>query len=347
MSDSATQAPAPAAAPQTMSTAEAAQKLAERRQAAAAPAQPNASDAARILGQRAAAARQERLAEATRQAQGSAPAEGSNVEDDQTPLGEARDETANDGSPTGTEAQAEDEPGEAQTIDLGEGLTVTLDEIRDGFMMKADHTRKTQSLAEERKAFEADRAQRLSVTDTLIEALRQRIGQPKTLRQYVSEMGSDEGLLKFSEQQEQLDAINAAMNVRHQENTHHINLAKTATINALAETHGDKAATIFSDAVQYAKAQTGLDESYLTGALAHPAAIAMVNDAKAYRELQKNKGQVQRFVADKPKVIKPGAKVSAQGAQHNVIQNAQAKLKSSGQLADAVALLRARRGTRG
>jgi hypothetical protein len=49
------------------------------------------------------------------------------------------------------------------------------------------------------------------------------------------------------------------------------------------------------------------------------------------------------MIADKPRVVKPGAKVSHQAAGQSAIQNAHARLKSSGNLADAVALLRTMR----
>jgi hypothetical protein len=52
-------------------------------------------------------------------------------------------------------------------------------------------------------------------------------------------------------------------------------------------------------------------------------------------------------VADKPKVVKPGAKVSAQAANHSATQSARNKLKSSGSLSDAVAYLQAQRKTKG
>lgn len=66
----------------------------------------------------------------------------------------------------------------------------------------------------------------------------------------------------------------------------------------------------------------------------------MVDKAAKYDALQKGSGKVARMIADKPRVVRPGAKHSNQAQGQAAVRNAHAKLKSSGNLADAVALIR-------
>lgn len=49
-----------------------------------------------------------------------------------------------------------------QPIQLAEGVTVTLGQLRAGYLKDADYRRKTAALAEERRRFEAERAQHLA-----------------------------------------------------------------------------------------------------------------------------------------------------------------------------------------
>ena len=75
---------------------------------------------------------------------------------------EASDEEEVEEALESEEVEYEVEEPEAQTetaytvkID-GEEFEVTLDELRNGYQRQADYTRKSQSLAEQRKAYEAN-----------------------------------------------------------------------------------------------------------------------------------------------------------------------------------------------
>ncbi len=322
------------------------------------------SDAARTLGQRAQAARQERQAEAARQAEESAEtteseAEGGDVEDEPEAGSDAEAEgtqdeltTANGESSTETETDANTvELAEGQTIDLGEGVRVTRDEIRDGFMMKADHTRKTQALAAERKQLEADRTQRLSELDKVIAAGKQVLPQAKDLDVFVEELGAEEGLKAYSRQQKMFGELSKAWNAAENEKQRiHLD-SEAARDKDLAENY-NKA---WADPVKRDKAYTELSAYALKdGAtpeelrgMTKPWMLKALDKAAKYDALQANKGKVTTMVANKPKVVKPGARLSNQAAGQTSIQNAQAKLKSSGNIADAVQLLRAMRGGKG
>lgn len=340
--------PAAVSQPGPISVAQGAQKLAEMRAATQAKSDP--SEAARILGQRAAQARQERQAEAAKAAE-EANAQwaeaGDNEQDDEAQAAETLSEdTASGEQPDATAADADGESQSDGTIDLGDGVKVTLDEVRDGFMMKADHTRKTQALAEERKAFEADRTQRLTHLDTLIGAAQASLGQPKSMKQWLAEDPVD-GMMKFAEQQERFEQFGHLIEARQQEQARHLGQLRQATIQGLSAKHGGNADSVFSKAVQYVASKTGTDQRAVESMLLHPEAVELVNDAIAYRELKSKEGAVKRTIADKPKVTKPGAKVSAQSQNQSAVQNARASLQKSGSLKDAVAYLQAQRKARG
>lgn len=353
MSDVATNAPAPAVATGPISVAQAATMLAEKRSAGNTP---NPSDAARILGQRAAEARRERQAQAT-QAQEAPAVEaeaGSEPEDESTPIQGSDtpgDETATNGQPNETQTDEGEPAGdEPQTIELEPGLKVTLDEVRSGFMLKADHTRKTQALAEERKQLEGNVSQKLSLLERQIAALEPLKGQVKTRAQFIDEFGYAEGLDKWDEHQSR---VNAAKQLAQHTRT-------TAQKEARAKAEQDcdqhlvenynkewadpkKYDSAMIEITKHAKAigLTG-DEIYALGT--NPAAIIALDESRQFRALKASTGGVKASIADKPKVIRPGAKVSAQAGATSAATAARAQLKSSGSLADAVKYLQARRG---
>lgn len=342
----ATAAPTSAALPATgpISLAEGVARF-KAVKAADAPTANPISDAARTLGQRAREAREQRQAEQPRKPENVAlSGDGGDVEDDPTAqAGETQDEidTATGEQPNEANTGAdEDEPGEGQTIDLGDGVNVTVDEVRDNFMMKADYTRKTQSLAQERQHFEVDRSQRVDFLDKMLGAAKQMLPEFEPVHILMDRLGDGPGMREFGRQQALLQQIGTLEAARQQEQAHHSKQLRDATVKALADKHGDKAAAHYDGAVKVASEWTGMQPDYLATMMAHPAIPDIVHDAKAWRDLQASKGNVQRKVADKPRVTRPGARVSTQAAGQQQIQNAHAKLKSSGNVADAVAFWR-------
>jgi hypothetical protein len=305
------------------------------------------SEAARILAQHANRARaQARQAKIDAEAQEAAGAAAQTT--DNTPEGTDGLETDDQATLTDeadVQSEQSDDPDQAE-IDLGEGVTLTRAEIRANLLRQADYTRKTQAAAEKDKAFQKDRSERLHVLDSLIQNFANTVGQPKSLKQWISEDPID-GLGKFADQQERVEQLNAAVQLRRQEQAHHMAQLKDSTVKALAEKHGDKAQTYFDTAVDYAHKRIGGDKAMLEAALSHPEAIAIMHDAKAYRDLQAKSGEVKRAVAGKPVVVKPGAKVSSQAQTQSALQAAVATLRTSGKPADAVRAFQLQRAARG
>lgn len=319
----------------------------------------NPSEAGRILAQRGAQAREARQAEAQRQAQeaerlqAQAQADAGDQEADQEAAnnpGEGTDgldesdqlQSADAENAEGEEGQQSEEDFDQAAIDLGEGVQLTRAEIKQNLLRQADYTSKTQDLAAQRQAFEADRSERLSVLETLERHLSAQLGPVKSMKAWLAEDPVD-GMMKFAEQQERLEQLRTAQNVRQQEQAHHIQQLRDSTVKALSEKHGDKATGYFNEAVDYLHTFMGGDKAALAATVTHPVAIELLHKAQQWDKLQASQGTVKRTVAGKPAVVKPGTKVSAQAGASSKLQNAVAVLKASGNRADAVAVLRAKR----
>lgn len=334
MSDQA-QAAVPAQ-PATLTYAEAASAYAAAK--AAGIANP-VSEAARTLGQRGAQARQERLA----QAQAKPPEDAQPPENE--PSADSTPGATDDGvSPDATDP-SQDEPA-AQTIDLGEGVIVTADEVRERLMLKADHTRKTQELAEMRKGLEAERSQRLTQLDGIIGALQQKIGQPKTLKQWLAD-DPVQGLERFADQQEQMQEVNRAHQAKTQAEQHAFSEALQLRDKHLAESYN----TEWSDAAKRDADYTKLSAFALSlGAkpeqvrnMTDPWMIQVLHKASQFDALKAEGAKVTKAIADKPQIVRPGVKVSGQAAQQNSVQQGMSRLKQTGSIADAAAVLGLRR----
>lgn len=344
MTEAAQSAAAPAA-PNTLTITQAAQALAEKR---AAPQTNEITAHASAMGKRSAEARKERTTEATQPHE--ADEAGDQEQDDETqgtPEGETLTDDTDGNEPSNeANAEADGEPEDTQTIDLGEGLTATLDEVRDNFMFKADHTRKTQALAEERKEFEAVRQQKLAHFDQLIVAAQATLGQPKSLKQWLAEDPVD-GMMRFAEQQERFEQFGGLIQARQQEQAHYVGSLKQSTIKALGEKHGDKAEDVFSKAVQYVASKTGIDKSVVESSMLHPEIVELALAGIAHLELKAKEPSIRRTVAEKPKVVKPGGRVTSQGAAQSALKVAQEKARKSGSVASALEFWRAKRNAEG
>jgi len=227
-------------------------------------------------------------------------------------------------------------------------LRVSLDQVREGFMLKADHTRKTQALAEERRAIEAIRAQKIMALDQALGRLQHQANSPKSLQALLAEDPVN-GLARFAQQVDRMQQLSAARDLAREQRDEHLAAAKADRDRHLAQHYWTSAAEAekgVADAINYAKSY-GYGDDFLAAALNDPHAVAILDKARKFDELQAGKARIERMVADKPNVVRPGAKVSAQAAHHTAAQSARSKLKATGSLSDAVAYLQAQRKTKG
>lgn len=294
-----------------------------------------AGAAAKLAEQRTADANLARRAEAAGQVMGGAPEEDGEAVTMPAPDAEA--------APAGSE-----DAGADPLIDLGDGVKVTLAQVREGFMLKADHTRKTQALAEERRALEAMRAQKLAALEQSLGQLQQQITAPRSLQALLAEDPVN-GLARFAQQVDRMQQLSAARDLASRQRDEQLATVRAARDRELAENYWTSRADAekgIAEATAYAKTY-GYGDEFLATALNDPHAVAILDKARKFDELQAGRSRLERLVADKPKVVRPGAKVSAQAAHHAAVQGARGKLKSTGSLSDAVAYLQAQRKAKG
>lgn len=352
--------PAANAAPVPMSVSQGAQMLAERRAQQAQPQAIDKSEAARTLGKAGAEALAQRRAEAkaAQEAQRTTtddPEANATVAANGIQAGETEPETLTDQGEQATDGESQNTEAiplaDGTSYDLGDGVIVTADEVRDGFMLKADHTKKTMALAEERKAFEAQRDQKLSRLDKIVLTLQASLPQPKSRKQFTDEFGWEDGMDKFEEQNAKIARINAAQGVAERERFALLAEKTTDRDKVLAETYRKE----WTDAAVRDREYTDMSAFALSlGAtpeqlreMVEPWMLKGLHMAFLHHQAEQGRSKIVKTIADKPKITKLGAKVTAQAGAQNSYQNAMGNLKKSGQLQDAVAALRARRALGG
>lgn len=234
----------------------------------------------------------------------------------------------------------------------GEEIEVTLDDLIKGYQREADYTKKTQTLAEQRKQVEAER---------------QVIEQAKTQRdQYQERLAMIESALKTHAPQENLEAlketdpIGYAVKVAEQtqrekqlqavqmerariaqqqqaEQTQNLNSHLAAEAQKLAAAipeYADeqKSVQVKKDIRDYAR-KIGWSDEELASVYDSRAVLTLYR-AMQYEKLMSNKAGVTKKVNEAPKILKPG--VSRQSdANSEQTKKAMNQLKRTGNVRDA------------
>ena len=237
----------------------------------------------------------------------------------------------------------------------GEEVEVSLDELLNGYSRTADYQKKTQSLAEQRKAVEADRvkideaaktretyAQRLQV----IEQLLQQQDQNQDLASLKSEdpIAYAVAMAEKMERDKQLQAVQMErQRVQQEQQSHqqaqlqkHIQAEQAKLVEAIPEFKDDvKAEVIRRDIRNYAKAQ-GFTDQELSQVYDSRAVLALYKAAQ-YDKLMAGKGVTSKKVANAPKTIRPGTS-NPQSSENESVKKDRAVLRQTGNKKDAVRL---------
>ena len=237
----------------------------------------------------------------------------------------------------------------------GEEVEVSLDELLNGYSRTADYQKKTQSLAEQRKAVEADRvkideaaktretyAQRLQV----IEQLLQQQDQGQDLASLKSEdpIAYAVAMGEKMERDKQLQAVQMErQRVQQEQQSHqqaqlqkHIQAEQAKLVEAIPEFKDDvKAEVIRRDIRNYAKAQ-GFSDQELSQVYDSRAVLALYKAAQ-YDKLMAGKGVTSKKVANAPKTIRPGTS-NPQSSENETVKKDRAALRQSGNKKDAARL---------
>ena len=237
----------------------------------------------------------------------------------------------------------------------GEEVEVSLDELLNGYSRTADYQKKTQSLAEQRKAVEADRvkideaaktretyAQRLQV----IEQLLQQQDQSQDLASLKAEdpIAYAVAMAEKMERDKQLQAVQMErQRVQQEQQSYtqaqlqkHIQAEQAKLVEAIPEFKDDvKAEVIRRDIRNYAKAQ-GFSDQELSQVYDSRAVLALYKAAQ-YDKLMAGKGVTSKKVANAPKTIRPGTS-NPQSSENETAKKDRAALRQSGNKKDAARL---------
>lgn len=275
---------------------------------------------------------------------------------------EADDETAEiveAEEPEAGEPEAEAEDAEVEASDDGEPETepeyevetkdgkrkVKLSELLESPMFKADYTRKTMALAEERKQVDQAKAEVSSLKEQLAEALQQ-WAVPVQQEPDWSEMAKQMDPRQFNEARANWDkrkaiaaqARDAYVKMQEVQRQQLIEAEQSKLLDAVPEWRDPAAFEAAArELVEVGKAY-GLDPKELAEATDHRVFLVL-RDAAAYRKLKSAKPEVTKKVAQAAVTLKPGAKPTRAEASTDARQKQLAKFKKTGSIEDAVELL--------
>jgi Tfp pilus assembly protein PilN len=237
----------------------------------------------------------------------------------------------------------------------GEEVEVTLDELLNGYSRTADYQKKTQSLAEQRKAVEAERvkieeaaktretySQRLQVIEQLLQQQSQ--GEDLSALKTEDPIAYAVAMAEKVERDKQLQAVQMERaRVQQEQMAHqqallqkHMQSEQQKLVEAIPEFKDDvKAEVVRRDIRNYAKS-IGFTDQELSQVYDSRAVLALYKAAQ-YDKLMANKGAATKKVATAPKTIRPGTS-NPQSSENEAIKKERAKLRQTGNKKDAVRL---------
>jgi len=237
----------------------------------------------------------------------------------------------------------------------GEEVEVSLDELLNGYSRTADYQKKTQSLAEQRKAVEAERvkieeaaktretySQRLQVIEQLLQQQSQ--GEDLSSLKAEDPIAYAVAMAEKVERDKQLQAVQMErQRVQQEQAAHqqallqkHMQSEQQKLVEAIPEFKDDvKAEVVRRDIRNYAKS-IGFTDQELSQVYDSRAVLALYKAAQ-YDKLMANKGAATKKVATAPKTIRPGTS-NPQSSETEAIKKERAKLRQSGNKKDAVRL---------
>jgi len=235
-----------------------------------------------------------------------------------------------------------------------EELEVDLDELIKGYSRTSDYTKKTQTLAEQRKAVEAERqkieeaaklrdtyAQRLQVIEQMLEQPEEDISALKDQDpigyavKMAEKMERDRQLQAVRAERESVQAKQASE--QNERLRSHIN-QETERLKAAIPDLGDdvKGEIIRRDIRNYAKS-IGWTDQELSQVYDHRAVLSLYQGMQ-YEKLMKGKSVAQKKVAEAPKSLRPGTGSQKIDKDSEAVKKLTKQLQQSGRPRDAAAL---------
>lgn len=270
---------------------------------------------------------------------------------------EASDEDYQDESAEETVEQEEDtQPTKTFRVKVGnEEVEVTEEELLSGYSRTADYTKKTQALAETRKAVEAEKAaieEAKQLRQTYAERLQaiEQILTKETGEENLQELKDTDPIgyaikvAERTEKEKQLMAIKAEQQrIAQQQQAEqqqaiqaHIAQAQTQLKQMIPDFADEvKAEVLKKDIRAYAKSVGWTDEDIAQ--IIDPRAVKSLYDGMMYQKLVANKGAATKKVQNAPKVIKAGTS-TPRDSESEAIKKQFQQLRKTGKKADAAKL---------
>ena len=266
---------------------------------------------------------------------------------------ELSDETTEEQSELEEETEEEEQPAEVYTVKVdGKEVEVTLDELQKGYSRTQDYTRKTQQIAETRKAVEAEasaiRAEREQYAQ-LLGALKQQLESTEApvdmdrlynedpiewVRQSEVMRQKQDKLAAIQSEQQRLSQLTAQQ--RAQEMQAHLATQQEALIQAVPEWKDSKKAQAEKALLVEFGKKIGFSDDELKNVYDHRAVIAL-RKAALYDQMMSKRGQIKPVINNGPRPAKP----SAAGRVSTTTESTRAKqrLAKSGRVNDAASAI--------
>jgi hypothetical protein len=266
---------------------------------------------------------------------------------------ESNNETTEEQLEEQEETQEEEEQPQVYTVKVdGKEIEVTLDELQKGYSRTQDYTRKTQQVAETRKAVEAEaqaiRAEREQYAQ-LLGALKQQLESAETpvdmdrlrdedpiewVRQSEIRRQKQEKLAAIQSEQQRLSEL--AQQQRAQELQAHLASQQEALLQAVPEWKDSKKAQAEKAfLVEFGK-KIGFSDEELKNVYDHRAVIAL-RKAALYDQMMSKRGQIKPVVNNGPRPAKPSA--AGRVSQTTEATRAKQRLAKTGRVNDAVSAI--------
>lgn len=238
----------------------------------------------------------------------------------------------------------------------GEEREVTLDELIKSYQLGQDYTKKSQVVAEERKAVEAERAavqEAKQMRDQYayrLQAMEQILSQQmpqedlESLKD-VDPIGYAVKVAEQSQREKQMQAIQAERmriaEMQRADQAQQLEAYVAEESRKLAEAIPDLAdaekGTAVKRAIREYGKQMGFTDEQLSQAYDHKAVLTLYK-AMQYDKLMASKPQVTKRVAEAPRVLKSGTVATRSDNDARMTQKLKAQAKASGRVADAAAV---------
>jgi len=234
----------------------------------------------------------------------------------------------------------------------GEEVEVELDELINGYQRSKDYTQKSQALAEQRKAIDAERqhlehvkqermayAQKLQALDSFLS--QQNRGEDLEVLKETDPIGYAVKVAEQSQREKQLAVVRAEQNriaqqqqAEQQQNLqNHLKAESEKLTSVIPELATPKGDAIRKEIREYAKS-VGWSDQELSSVYDHRAVLTLYKAMK-FEQLQKGKPGTLKKVQQAPKMLKPGT--SSPNGKSTQEKQVMQRLRQSGKVRDAAA----------